>query len=475
MASSSVACENIGEEISGSRKIETQLEGNNEQGENHNFLQKVSNLTKIRCSVSFLKMKFNQQEVKVKKDIIEIVETGFKPNGLRVQLPSSFSKTSMKFSCPNLNSRLTTDGCTVFLPPESLPRVTPGRKKIKNIASPNNDDRNRKQRSPGGTVEEGLMQNHHAASLDDKENICSDSNALLNVQPHSDAKMQCGDNEIMEDDYLDQMSLVSPLNPRRKSFFLKTSTLSTLNSNSSDCNPKIRSPVPFSTDRLLDKNAQENITPPNRNSASLSLGAAILPPPYSAENARYNWQTCYNTQYPDASKLLTAPHYQPIRSCLSSRKKPRNIDFNIIPSISNIDTPKSTDSKAVRFGVSCAAEFSDEQPPSILTPLPAEDARTRFPVEESPFSLDEELMNQETADNGALLAAWNNSFFENDVVDKKKKRRKLASTSKRRKSDVFGISGRSLVDDDAFDLNPDQGDKPSMLDSNSTVDSLMED
>ena len=67
--------------------------------------------------------------------------------------------------------------------------------------------------------------------------------------------------------------------------------------------------------------------------------------------------------------------------------------------------------RVVQFGSPSAAEFDKDVPPNCgLTPLPKEQARKRFPIEEKVKDVREMKEGVETRANSALLAAWDEDF-----------------------------------------------------------------
>eukprot|EP00979_Chaetoceros_neogracilis_P013108 scaffold3666_cov268-Chaetoceros_neogracile.AAC.19 len=82
----------------------------------------------------------------------------------------------------------------------------------------------------------------------------------------------------------------------------------------------------------------------------------------------------------------------------------------------------SSQNRNVKFGESSAAEFESSRPTVELTPLPAEQARDRFRVDEPVVKSDEESveLHQETARNADMLNAWEDDFdsFCEDDWDK---------------------------------------------------------
>jgi len=82
----------------------------------------------------------------------------------------------------------------------------------------------------------------------------------------------------------------------------------------------------------------------------------------------------------------------------------------------------SSHERIVKFGDSSAAEFESTRPTVELTPLPAEQARDRFRVDEKVVESDEESveLHQETARNADMLNVWEDDFdsFCEDDWDK---------------------------------------------------------
>jgi hypothetical protein len=135
------------------------------------------------------------------------------------------------------------------------------------------------------------------------------------------------------------------------------------------------------------------------------------------------------------------------------------------PSDDDIPRVTSSHNRTVKFGPPSAVEFEADNPVGSLTPVPDQVALRRFPVEnqeEEPSKL--ELL-QETKDNSAMLAEWDESFgvFEDDEDDDKRMGFELPAppsrTRDRRSSGYFSPSDGSTTlldypsDDDNMLIN----------------------
>ena len=197
----------------------------------------------------------------------------------------------------------------------------------------------------------------------------------------------------------------------------------------------------------------------------------VRPPPNAtpAQQAKFYWELCYGKNTPQPSYEVanqtswSARRTAPVRSCLSLKKTPWGeiaasaskrlrerkvrmevtpvqgddhpncngrtmpLNFDLTPlqekeseemvpndfiATPQMETPRTTFMrKSVQFGLPSAVEFESTRPTVELTPLPSEQARLRFPVEEKVDSDDEsEELHQETARNGAILAEWDDDF-----------------------------------------------------------------
>jgi hypothetical protein len=76
----------------------------------------------------------------------------------------------------------------------------------------------------------------------------------------------------------------------------------------------------------------------------------------------------------------------------------------------------SSHNRTVKFGPPSAVEFEADNPAGALTPVPAQVALKRFPVESQEEEVTQLDMLQQTKDNSAVLAEWDDSFsiFEDD-------------------------------------------------------------
>jgi hypothetical protein len=85
------------------------------------------------------------------------------------------------------------------------------------------------------------------------------------------------------------------------------------------------------------------------------------------------------------------------------------------------DMPRVTSShnRTVKFGPPSAVEFEAHNPAGALTPVPDQVALKRFPVENQEEELTKLDELQQTKDNSAMLAEWDDSFsvFEDDEDD----------------------------------------------------------
>jgi hypothetical protein len=79
----------------------------------------------------------------------------------------------------------------------------------------------------------------------------------------------------------------------------------------------------------------------------------------------------------------------------------------------------SSHNRTVKFGPPSAVEFEAHNPAGALTPVPAQVALKRFPVESQEEEISKLELLQQTKDNSAMLAEWDDSFsvFEDDEDD----------------------------------------------------------
>ena len=170
------------------------------------------------------------------------------------------------------------------------------------------------------------------------------------------------------------------------------------------------------------------------------------PPPGATkeEQDRFYWELCYGqskgknqaslSQRPPIS--WSATRRAPAKSCLSAKKTPwteiaNSASKRATPgswaNTASVCTPKfstpqgndtdiecwsSNTKRSVKFGDSSAAEFESSRPTVELTPLPPEQAREQFRVDEKDVESDEESveLHQETARNADILALWDDDF-----------------------------------------------------------------
>ena len=70
----------------------------------------------------------------------------------------------------------------------------------------------------------------------------------------------------------------------------------------------------------------------------------------------------------------------------------------------------SSGGKNVKFGSASAAEFDSERPALEITPMPKAAAEKRYKLEERNMNETEEMMNEETKRNNAMLGDWEKDF-----------------------------------------------------------------
>jgi hypothetical protein len=85
----------------------------------------------------------------------------------------------------------------------------------------------------------------------------------------------------------------------------------------------------------------------------------------------------------------------------------------------NMPRVTSSHNRTVKFGPPSAVEFEAHNPVGALTPVPAQVALKRFPVESQEEEVSKLELLQQTKDNSAMLAEWDDSFsvFEDDEDD----------------------------------------------------------
>lgn len=110
---------------------------------------------------------------------------------------------------------------------------------------------------------------------------------------------------------------------------------------------------------------------------------------------------------------------------LSPVPKPCTQDTFSTPKSSRTDdmqmpqVTSSSHNRTVKFGPPSAVEFEADNPAGALTPVPDQVALKRFPVENQEEEVTNLNMLQQTKDNSAMLAEWDDSFsiFEDDEDD----------------------------------------------------------
>lgn len=127
--------------------------------------------------------------------------------------------------------------------------------------------------------------------------------------------------------------------------------------------------------------------------------------------------------------------------------------------ISTSATPKH-----VKFGTVDAAEFDLERPAVEFTPLSTEVTQAKYSIEKKyqqsvQAEVDEEEMNEETKQNTATLAEWDETFdeWEDDIqVESKNNKRDCTSNrtrrNNRRSSSFFSKTCENLITKDEEDL-----------------------
>ena len=180
----------------------------------------------------------------------------------------------------------------------------------------------------------------------------------------------------------------------------------------------------------------------------------LVRPPLTAskeEQARYYWDICYgkpskkHVSEKPPRKTWSVNRVVTTKSCISARKTPwseiaasaskrrtqtmgranlstpsslQNVTFpeETVATTPIISTPKNINGdsarRGVKFGCAAAVEFDTTRPIHELTPLPAAQARARFPMDEKANESDEEShqLHRETARNAAQLAEWEDDF-----------------------------------------------------------------
>jgi hypothetical protein len=107
---------------------------------------------------------------------------------------------------------------------------------------------------------------------------------------------------------------------------------------------------------------------------------------------------------------MLSPVPQPSTQDTFSTPKSSPTDDILMPRVT------SSHNRTVKFGPPSAVEFEADNPAGALTPVPAQIALERFPVENQEEELTELDMLQQTKDNSAMLAEWDDAFsvFEDD-------------------------------------------------------------
>jgi hypothetical protein len=107
---------------------------------------------------------------------------------------------------------------------------------------------------------------------------------------------------------------------------------------------------------------------------------------------------------------MLSPVPQPSTQDTFSTPKSSPTDDILMPRVT------SSHNRTVKFGPPSAVEFEADNPAGALTPVPAQVALKRFPVENREEEITNLDMLQQTKDNSAVLAEWDDSFsiFEDD-------------------------------------------------------------
>lgn len=139
---------------------------------------------------------------------------------------------------------------------------------------------------------------------------------------------------------------------------------------------------------------KKNSRSPSRNTNPESLLTLTNPPSEATSNK--NYQSPPGGEHTTASTSTT----QGLKSCLSSRKKPRNQRVSL-SSISD-----SAKKRGVVFGSPKAAEFNKTSPVTSYTPMHNHEAKSRFSMAGNSVYDDQEDDDEITTENSAILDEW---------------------------------------------------------------------
>ena len=142
-------------------------------------------------------------------------------------------------------------------------------------------------------------------------------------------------------------------------------------------------------------------------------------------------------------------HYFLVAHSLSSNLKPRRTPnpedrFQTPPAspeeleemmMNNSQRRSSKKNFRVQFGSPQAAEYQVDGPPGQLTPMPSREARERYSMKDKHVTLAEEEITQETKQNSALLAEWEEELAPSSSRRKRNHHRRQKKN--RRDSSVF--------------------------------------
>ena len=113
----------------------------------------------------------------------------------------------------------------------------------------------------------------------------------------------------------------------------------------------------------------------------------------------------------------------------------------------------------VQFGSPQAAEYDIDEPSGKLTPLPSELIRERYSMEEKVVTEAEEEITQETKQNSALLAEWEDEFEDDDDDEIDSSNASRASHARRnrknRRSSSIFMPSPDLRDEDQDNADAD--------------------
>jgi hypothetical protein len=159
------------------------------------------------------------------------------------------------------------------------------------------------------------------------------------------------------------------------------------------------------------------------------------------EKTKHYWEWCYGkgtTIELSTTQGWSAKRAPPTKGCLSSLKKRRkpspNDRFKTPPAspeeLEEISKQSNQPKKSfrVQFGSPQAAEYEIDGPAGQLTPMPSREARERYSMDEKAKTEADEEITQETKQNSALLAEWEEEFKEPRSSSRRRRKNRRSSS-----------------------------------------------